>query len=181
MFSAILQGIIVYYTRILHCNIKMEPKTPLIRTTITVFPHQLARIRELEINLSEWVREQIDSFLSDDLRMERMIDDLRFKLEVLKGVKKQAKQKTETKKQIPEKEIVFLIETKKVIDANPLLIDGRINLYLNKFLKTYKLNRKEFMDLLFEAENQYREKQDLKDIESPLPPQTPPTPAEVIV
>ncbi len=117
----------------------------------------MCQIRELGINLSEWVRERIDQDLSDIPRTKKMIDDYKFKVEILEARLNSAKQKTEDKKKIPKAELKFLLDCSEAIETNPAFIQGRINLYINRFGKFYKISKKEFMDLLFEAENQHRE------------------------
>jgi len=66
--------------------------------------------------------------------------------------------KAQNFKKIPNKEIGWLIETKKILEKQPLFIDGRISLYLNIFKKPYKLSKPEFFKLIQEADVQQEER-----------------------
>ena len=74
------------------------------------------------------------------------------------------KKKTDRKK-IPKKELLWLLETKEMIERSPEFVDGRLNLYTNKFPKPYKTTKQDLFKLMEEAEIQSQEKQILKELE----------------
>jgi|TARA_Y100000310_G_scaffold195295_1_gene195291 hypothetical protein len=127
-------------------------KDILIATTIRLEPQQLAKIRGAEINLSEWVRNKINEELLSLGEINDTLKDLNERMEYYNKLKEIAKLKDEDRNKVPPEEMGFLIETKKVLDQSPHFVEGRINLYINRFKKPYKLNKAEFFKLLSTAE-----------------------------
>lgn len=136
-----------------------EEKQPLIPQSIRITTEQFAIIKELNINLSEWVRQKLDGELLDIKSLEKEIEKKKEDLEKLENWRKTLQQKQEESENIPEEELKFLIESKKKIEEVPHFITGRMSLWQNKFKKPYRLSKAEFFALLQKAENQQHEKE----------------------
>lgn len=118
-------------------------------------------IRNSGIERSDFIRQAIQEKLEkeDDDFINKQIRIKKEELERLETYKKLMKEKELIKSNIPKGELPWLIETKKMIQNRPEYINGRLRLYLKQFSKSYKLTKKEFLELLQEAENQYIEKE----------------------
>jgi hypothetical protein len=46
------------------------------------------------------------------------------------------------------------MKTKEILETNPEFLEGRINLYKNTFGKLNSITKREFFELLYEAEKQ---------------------------
>ena len=80
------------------------------------------------------------------------------KLELLRQRKSLVIQKENDKSNIPVEERSWLLKTRKVLESNPQWLEGRMKLYISQFQKPYKISKKDFLDLLSQAEIQEIEK-----------------------
>ncbi len=118
-------------------------------------------------SMAEWVREAIEEKLTNDNK-DKIDQEIKHHEEALESLRKKKESFTEKEKtfsKIPEKEISFLIETKKIIDEDFTFIQGRINLYKNKFHKGFKISEQDFIELLNKACEQSKEKCSLQELE----------------
>ena len=99
--------------------------------------------------MAQWIKEAVEEKLQNDNSevLEAEIQFVKSKLSLLEKRKLSIKDKVDNLKQIPSSEIPFLLQTKKLLISDPTFIKGRINLYKNKFSKTYKISDQDFYDL----------------------------------
>lgn len=142
-----------------------KEEQPMITITIRITTEQFALIKDLNINLGEWVRQKLNEDFLDIKGVDKEIERKTSELEELKKKQKILLIKQEESKNISKEELEWLIETKKVIDRNPLFLEGRLRKYLNDFKKPYNLAKAEFLNLLNKAEEKSRENQILEDVE----------------
>ena len=120
------------------------------RIPLSLFAEVHAELRETGQTKSEFIKEAIESKLSED--NEKMLDleikMLESKLEILKNKKGRTKEKKQDLKKIPGEELPFLKQTKELLFKSPEYTKGRIKLYQNKFNKHYRVSEQEFWDLL---------------------------------
>lgn len=106
--------------------------------------------------MAQWIKEAIEEKLQNDNAeiLDAEIEFLQKKLELLLKRKLLIKDKVKNIKNVPENEIKFLIETKKIIDKDYSYLPGRIRLYKNQFRKNYKISEQEFLEMLDNAHAQ---------------------------
>lgn len=107
--------------------------------------------------ISDYIREAVREKMSREngSYLEKRKKELLQELEEIKQQQNLLDKKDEEKKNLPEIEINFLIEAKRRIERNPQFLEGLINKYMNEFGKVYKVSRKDFYELIAEAETQH--------------------------
>jgi|SRR3989344_6528695 len=123
----------------------------LVTYSLRLRPDQIATIKQLEINFSNWARKRFDEDFMSPEEIDEKIGDLQKQIENLKRRKIMASKKIEDEKIIHENELDFLLETKRILDKDPQYTDGRIALYTNLFGKPYKISRAKFFEILERA------------------------------
>lgn len=124
----------------------------LVNYSIRLRPDQIASIKQLNINFSSWARNKFDEEFTSLDEIDKNIKNLQEQIDNLKIKKCTINKKIEEDKIIPDAELNFLWETKEILTRNPDFLDGRIGLYVNRFLKSYQPSRNQFLDLLKKAE-----------------------------
>ena len=111
------------------------------------------------LDKSEYIRQAIEEKLINDnpKLLKKRKKELQEELEKIEKQEEIFKQKNNESTNLTDNEIKFLIESKEKVERNPNFLDGRINLFINDFGKTYKLSRKDFYKLMDEAETQEKE------------------------
>jgi len=119
-------------------------------TTITgrIRKEQLATIKELEINFSEWLRDKIDEELITPKEIHLVVKKTKKKLQKLLKIEQNVTQITHQLFKGSSKEKEHLKITREILQKRPELMDGRINLYINEFFKQKRPTRKQFVELL---------------------------------
>jgi len=117
-------------------------------TSIRLEEEELSTIKSLGINFSEWVSEKIKEELMNPEMLKNKIKEMEEKLKKMRKTHQNLTTSyihvyTENKG-----EIEFLKETKNVLDKHPEYLEGRINLFCNKFAKIVKPTRKQFIELM---------------------------------
>lgn len=111
--------------------------------TVRIRLDQAIEIEKREMNLSDFVRQKLDEeFGSNDFIREKE-KELIEQLQKIKQLKKEAEI---TKDDLSIAEKNFIYETKKLIERDPLFLEGRWRAYKNDFMKTIPLSK--FKELL---------------------------------
>ncbi len=136
----------------------VKEKTQTVSTRLTV--EQVNFILNSKENVGDFVRNAIiDKLESESLDfVNKNIQELEEEKKLLLLKKKLIEKKHKELKEIPSKEIHFLLETKKILEQQPHFTKGRINLYIKTFQKPYKISEPEFFSLLEEAYNKNQER-----------------------
>lgn len=95
-----------------------------------------AKMNEGTFNFSSWVSEQVLATFKDIAALEREAADLTKRLVEVNSRIEIIKKYSVASKQVnafTDKEIFWFREAKKIIEARPGVLDGRINLYKNEF------------------------------------------------
>ena len=110
---------------------------------------------------SHWVTQQLEKLDKDrlsieDLKLkikesEKLIHNHKEELSELKQIIKKKEEKEKEKYTLSEEERWWLADTKKVISNNPNYLESRIQSYINKFNKEFKLSEQEFKKLMNQA------------------------------
>lgn len=140
--------------------------TPMsVRVKVSTLLEMNKEIEGTNKTLPDFVREAIEEKLTNDNKeiLEQELKKAEWIVKALKNKKKNFVEKEKIIQRIPEKEISFFLDTKKVIEQNPQFIQGRINLYKNKFNKNHlRISIQEFLQMIEGANNQHQEEQILK-------------------
>ena len=102
--------------------------------------------------IAEKVERENEKFL---LKRKR---ELQEELESIYEIEKSIHQKNEDKAKLSDKEILFFLESDKILAQRPEVIDFRIRLYIQEFRKTYNLSKGDFYSLIEEARTQEAER-----------------------
>lgn len=137
------------------------------RVSVWVSLDQLHDIKISGLGVSEYIRDAID--IKRGMENHEFIEQRKKELEKEfdRLEKQQAlieKQRTDFKK-IPEKEMSWLVECKKLLDQKPDFTDGRLKIYINNFPKPYRITKQLFFKLMDEAEIQTQERDTFEEIE----------------
>lgn len=127
---------------------------------------QVHDIKISGLSLSEYIRDSVD--------MKRLTENNEFIQEKKKELEKELlrltkhqdlieKQKQDFKK-IPEKEISWLLDCKRLLEDKPDFTDGRMKIYVNNFPKPYRITKQHFFKLMEEAENQSQEREVFQEV-----------------
>lgn len=120
-------------------------------TTIRLEEEQLSTIKELDINLSEWVRDKLKEEVLTLKEIDRRLENNKKERENLINMKNNVIQCNTEVTDISTKtdqEKRFLLETKLLLKRDPGFLEGRINLYINQFGIINKPTKKQFLKLL---------------------------------
>ena len=145
---------------VLQCFTMDEDKIKSQNVNVRVDLNTIIDIKKTGEKLSDFIRSSIDEKLfrdSGDFLQQRKKEIL-VELRKIENIEKLQGQKKSESKQIPEKEIEWLIETKKLFEERPEVLVPRIASYIKVFGKLYNVSKKEFIDLMQEAETQFQEK-----------------------
>lgn len=130
-----------------------------IPTTIRIREDQLTTIKELNINLSEWVREKLDDEFVSLQEIRVQIKNTQKKLKKLQENEAnviQCNTENEDFLTINDKNREFLLETKVLLETKPEFLEGRIELYKRTFYITRNITKKQFFSLLKELEKELK-------------------------
>ena len=122
-------------------------------TTIRLRPDQLTSVKELKINLSEWVRDKMDEELISLKEIEFTIKNTKKKLKKLTEIKQKIiRRNTENNELfgINDQNRKFLLETKGLLEKNPEFLEGRIKLFKRRYGITQNITQRKFWALLKE-------------------------------
>jgi len=121
--------------------------------TIRLRKGQVSSIKDLNINLSEWVRDKIDEELISLQEIKVSIKNTQKKLQKLKEIEKniiQCNTENEELFGINDRNRRFLLETKVLLKKDPTFLEGRIQLFKNRFGITRNITKRSFLELLKE-------------------------------
>ncbi len=139
------------------------------RFPFSLFIEMQKELRETNQNMSEYIIEAVKDKLFSESSPELLDKEIAYHESIVNNLKKKKehhKEKKTTLLKIPKGEISFLIETQKLLEENPTFCEGRISLYKNKFGKHYRISPNDFFELCAKAEDQFKEKQTMKEIEA---------------
>jgi len=121
-----------------------------VRVPLTLFADMCLELEDTGQSRADFIKEAIEEKLCNDNKeiLTAEIKYLEEKLAILKNKTIQVKEKEKNMKQMTEEELMFLKESKKIINENPVFLEGRINLYKNTFGKHYRISKEEFWDLM---------------------------------
>ncbi len=107
--------------------------------------------------MAAWIKEAVEEKLQNDNKeiLDAEIKFLESKLGLLQKRKISMKEKEEDINKIPESEIPFLIQSKQILERDPIFVKGRIAKYKNDYHKTYKISEQDFYELMENAAVQY--------------------------
>jgi len=114
--------------------------------------------------VAEAIKDKLFSESSEEL-INKEIALYEAKINNLKQKLEHHKQKEKTFLKIPEKEVSFLIETKKILEQNPTFAMGRVSLYKNKFGKHYRMSPDDLFRLCYKAEEQVSEQKEMEQLQ----------------
>lgn len=103
---------------------------------------------------AEFLREAVEDKLSLqnlDYLQER-IKEKEEELKILRNKKNEIEGREKEKDTMTPQEIEFFVEADKILKNKPEVLDGRIDLYTNLFMKPFKLTRKEFLSKIVKAQ-----------------------------
>lgn len=128
-----------------------EDKTIPVSARLT--QEQVLAIKLTGETSSDFVRKAVDERLisQDSDFIKKKIKELKENIKILEKRQKEIESKEKEKNILTEKEIRFFIESDEILKRKPEVLDGRINLYTNLFMKTYTLSRKEFLEKIKES------------------------------
>ena len=112
---------------------------------VRVSPDQFKKIKESNINLSEFIRDKLDEEFETVESIAEKEKELQDQLEKIKIQKERINKKPKTEN-TSETEKKFLEDTKKLINNKPEFLVGRWNKYKNDFGKMIKLE--EFKEMI---------------------------------
>jgi len=142
--------------------IENEQTTPIsARVPLTLLAEIHKELKESGINMNEFLNGAIKDKLYNSINIELINKEIAYHKEIVKNLESKKKENADKEKvfdKIPQKDMPFLLETKKLLDKDPTYILGRINLYKNKFGKQFKISPEEFFKLLDKAEIQSKKR-----------------------
>ena len=119
-----------------------------VTRSIKISPEQQRKVSVAGINLSEFVRNKLDEELTDDRLIENRISYHEEELKLWKERRERHEQRTRRLFDLSDSEIKFLVQSKELLDSRPEFIDGRIQLYRNRFGKHFPVSVSEFQNLM---------------------------------
>jgi len=123
-----------------------------IPTTIRLRSDQLSSIKENGMNLGEFVREKLDEYFLNEDEINLEIEKIKIKLKKLrkwlKNRPKTGERFIKEEQKLTKKQLLFLQETKVLLQKRPEFLSGRITLFCNNFGILKQLTKKEFLELL---------------------------------
>ncbi len=133
----------------------------------SIFGDIIQEINGTDMNLSKWLREAVEEKLTNDNK-EKLDIEIKYHEDILNSLKKRKdlfKEKEKDFSKIPAGEVSFLLETGKILEKDFSFIKGRINLYKNRFNKSYRISEQDFMKLINQAQEQAMEKSTMGELE----------------
>ena len=119
-----------------------------IPISIRLEEEQLSTIKQLNINLSEWVRDKLKEEVLTLKEIGKRLKINEKELKMLENMKKSVLHCNTNEEKLTKSQREFLLESKSVLHLNPQFLNGRINLYMNNFGILNKPTKKQFLDLL---------------------------------
>ena len=115
---------------------------------------EIIAIKQSGMNISDFVRQSIQNELirTSPNFLEKREKEIFEELEQIKQQKKLFELKKEESTNLTKQEIKALLESKKILETNPVFLEGRLNKFINEFGKSYKISKAEFINLMEEAE-----------------------------
>ncbi len=124
------------------------------RIPLSLLAEVQKELKETKQNMNEFINESVKDKLYNNINLdliEKQIELYKELINNLENKKKESVEKEKSFNEISKAEISFLLETKELLEKDPTYIQGRINLYKNKFGKHFRISINDFFKLLDKA------------------------------
>jgi len=120
--------------------------------SIRISPEHQRKVAEAGINLSEFLRKKLDDEFSEEYLIEQQIGHHERQLMKWRERRQRQNEKQKLMFDLSDGEVEFLVRTRELLNEKPEFLQGRIQLYANRFAKPFSISNSDFQQLMNIAE-----------------------------